>query len=229
MNTHKRKVMGLYWKQMLQRVHKKQILIGLLCVLLFLSPTIFALIHIYNTDNRESNQELTVTLYDPTGREMGRETGTPALSDESSLVSIFSQLEHLKDPVSSLTLTDLPETYVRAVLQQGSNLQEYTCYFSISDSAGICLDQSGNAFTIDYDLNRRFISTAYGEIFFPAATPPTLLTIDGDTVLPSEAVWNYRIQKEAIAWIASYFFYLVLCVLCVCVRFKTSGYVLSAK
>ena len=184
-------------KEKIKSLTKKQIILGLLCVILFLSPSIFAWIHIYHEDHKTNDQELTVVLYDAEGTELGRETGTAALSDEASLLSIFSQLDQLREPLGATSNDALPsDVYVKAVLTQRQTTHELTCYFSIGNQGAVCLDENGNAYTIDTDINRRFLGTPYGEIFFATATPPVLLTIDGDRVLPSAVLWNYKVGDE---------------------------------
>lgn len=188
--------MGLHWIQKLKNLRKKQIVLGLLCALLLLTPSIFAFIHIYQVDNKENDQELTVILYDAEGREIGKESGTPALSDEYSLLSVFSQMDQLTEPLTDSIIDYPSDTYVRAKLIQKQSQQEFTCYFSISKVLPLCLDSNGEVFVIDSELNRRFLRSVYGEVFFPSSTPPALLTIDGDTVLPSTLSWNYKVDDN---------------------------------
>ena len=176
----------------IHRLHAKQIVLGILCAVLLFSPTFFAILSIYRENHEINSQELTVVLYSADGKELGRETGTPALSDEFSLVSIFSQLDLLKDPLSAAARDPHADTYVRALLTRGAETQELLCYFSTDGSSGICLDGYGNAFTIDPDVNRHFLSSPFGEAFFATAQPPVMTTIDGDTVLPSSVLWNYK-------------------------------------
>ena len=115
----------------IKKLSKKQIVLGILCAILFLSPAIFALIHIHQQDNKENNREVTVILYDANGQEIGKESGNPALSDEASLLSIFSQMEQQTEPYTDSIIDYPSDTYVRAVLIQKQIQKEFICYFSI--------------------------------------------------------------------------------------------------
>ena len=176
----------------IRRFTPKQIVLIILCAILFITPSVFAIIYVHRVDSKDNDQTLSVALYSSDGDLLGQEIGTPELSDDNSLIGIFSQLDLLKEPISAPSQDLSSTTCVRAVLTRKQISTELLCYFSVTQPTGICKDNEGNFFSIDLDANQRFLSTSYGEAYYPASIPPSLVTIDGDTVVPSHVSWNYR-------------------------------------
>lgn len=172
----------------------------LLAILLFLTPTTIAILYVYSVDlaNHTKNY-LSLTLYDENDESIVSEEGYADDASLKSLLGIFFAISQSKKTLSALPFEREGAPFVRAELMLNGSPSEWLCYFSLSESEGYCIDESGSAYAIRDSVNQGFLSTPYAESFYPSAIPPTLLTIDNDTVIPEQVEWHYRnCKKETI-------------------------------
>lgn len=176
----------------LRAMTKKQIALGIVLSLLVISPTVGAWIYVIGADHGDNTESLSVSLYDADGKLIGEETKDPHTATSSSLTGIFYDiLTHLE--ATSTPLGD-PQTdrFVRARLNLNGAETEFQCFFSLEEGKSYCLDASGKSYIIRNDSARRFLATVYAQGFYDLAVAPSLVTIDGDTILPSSSNWLYQ-------------------------------------
>lgn len=164
-------------------------------ILLFLTPTILAIVYVYDVKNETANT-FSVTLYDKEEREIAFESGNPDEASQKSLLGIFYQIASATDPLEQAPGDPETDSYILARCTLNGVESQWTCYFSFRESDSYCIASDGTVYAIDKTVTKNFLSTAHAELFYDSAIPPTLLTIDNDPVLPSAVTWYYQNRSE---------------------------------
>ena len=179
-------------KQCFKRLTPKKILLAIGCLPLILLPTIFALLYVQYTDYIYHSEQMTVTLYDQNGVELITESGNPEKVTPGSMVDIFYQIQSNKTPLAKPPASLEADPFIVAKISLNGVSSELKCYFSTFDLQGYCIDQTGKFYSIPAEQNDLFLLSPHGELFYKNAIPPSLSTIDGDTILPFSNEWHYR-------------------------------------
>ena len=179
-------------KNFLQKLTAKKIFTGLACLLLVLLPTIFALFYVQYTNYTYHSDQFTVTLYDQHGVELITESGNPEKATSGSMVGVFYQIQTKKTPLAKAPTSLENDTFIVAKISLNDVSSELKCYFSTEDSKGYCIDQTGKFYSIPSEQNESFLLSSYSELFYESAIIPSLITIDGDTILPFSNEWYYQ-------------------------------------
>lgn len=169
----------------------------LLALLLFFLPTALAVLSVYSIDleNRTKNH-LALSLYDKDDQLIVSEEGYADDASSKSLLGIFYAIARSKKVLASTPTDQENLPFVRAEITLNGTPSEWRCYFSLSEREGYCIDESGKTYSIQDSINQKFLATPYAESFYPSAVPPTLLTVDNDTVMPEQVEWYYRNCKK---------------------------------
>lgn len=176
----------------------KRALTILLCAVLLLLPMILAVVYRDHTDNTSSADVFSVTLYDSDGKEFGYDTGSPKSAPANSLLWIFYHFPREMKQLDSAPGDPAKDAYVRAVTDLNGKKEKLTCYFSTIATSCYCIDEKGVAYSIPTVYSESFLGTAYAEHFYPQAKIPTLITIDMDSVLPTEVKWYYKNYNDTV-------------------------------
>ena len=165
---------------------------------MLLIPAITTLIYVYSVNAKNKAVDvLYVTLYDSTGEQLVAEQGYAKDASLKSLVGIFYSIAQSKNLLAQPPTNPDEATFVRAKLTLNGVQSDWRCYFSLEDnSLGYCVDANGLVYKIDQTVNKNFLSLPYAEHFYTSATPPSLLTIDRDTVIPTTIDWYYKNNSE---------------------------------
>ena len=176
----------------MRKLSIRRLFLALFCLILLTAPTILA-IHYRNNTNTTSNVDVFAgSLYTEDGQEFAYEIGEPQSAPMDSLLWIFYQipLEMRQIEAPPGDLADDP--HIRAVTTLNGYVSEYTYYFSMIASACYCTDSTGAVYSIPASLSETFLGTSYAEPFYPSAKIPQLITIDRDTILPTQVQWSYK-------------------------------------
>lgn len=165
----------------------------IVAVLLFLSPTFFAIVYTIQI-NHASADFFSVTLYSADGQPLVSEEGDPKTVSQRSVLGIFYRISTFTEPMAKAPARSEDDPYVLAECVLNGTRSQWKCYFSSLGVDSYCISENGTAYAIDKTLTKNFLSTEYAEAFYQSATPPTLQTIDQDTVLPCSVNWYYQSQ-----------------------------------
>ena len=124
--------------------------------------------------------------------------GDPLFSEEKSrnsshdsLIGIFNSIYENMTPASKEVPMDTMKPIVAEITAK-SHKTTLTCYFSLTDGTGYAVEANGSTYSITHKDSLKFLSSPYAESLYENAIPPSLLTADGDTVLPASISWKYR-------------------------------------
>lgn len=119
------------------------------------------------------------------------EKENPKNAVSGGLVAIFNALDNNKQPVDKFPDDVYDRKMLKAVISYNSSVSEYRCYFATDGTRSYCTDTSGNKYLIDDSSANTFVNSAYAEILYPVATPPSLYTTSNDAVTPATADWYF--------------------------------------
>lgn len=166
-------------------------LIAIPCLIAILIPTILAVWHVYFKDDKLFDaHDVTVTLYNNDNKIIATETVIESYAKDSFLINTLTSLN------SGNALASRPENCTgepnyRIYIDNGSSVIDYDCYFTSSAAASyLCLD--GRFYTVAQEPYEQFLCSAYSEAAYPESAPPSLLTKQGEVIVPSKVYWKYR-------------------------------------
>ena len=178
---------------------KKLIPYALLFAVIIL-PTVLAVIYAsYVGDGTVNSANINSVILSDTN-------GDPLFSEEKSrnsshdsLIGIFNSIYENMSPTAKNIDTDTMASIVAEITEK-SHKTTLNCYFSLPDGTGYAIDDNGTVYSISNKDALKFLTSPYAESIYEASTPPSMLTADGDTVLPSNIRWKYRnIDGELLA------------------------------
>ena len=170
---------------------KKLIFYAFLFAVIIL-PTVLAVIYAsYVGDGTVNSANIdSVILSDVNGDPLFSEEKSRN-SSHDSLIGIFNSIYENMSPTSK-SFEDDTLVSIMAEITAKSHKTDLTCYFSLTDGSGYAVDGNGSAYTISHKDSLKFLSSQYAEPLYENAVPPSLITADGDTVLPANINWKYR-------------------------------------
>ncbi len=173
----------------------RKILLGILIAIIILFPTTLAIMNVAYTDSgrsARSERASQVVMFTSDGEELYRESSSEGLTGDTSLISIFNTIYNnmsSSDKISDNVVTAEP-IVVEITGKDGT--VTLTCYFSFTEGASFCIDESGNYHKIRNEDSERFWLSPFAETLYRDSTPPTLNSADGDMILPTGASWHYQ-------------------------------------
>lgn len=168
--------------------------IAFVCLLAILIPTLIAIWQVYFKDNKELtlSDEISVSLYDDEGVMLSESSVSESNLTVSPLVDIFYNLYVNKSPVNSLPDLQREDPNYKVRLSYGVTEIEFSCYFTEKAESSYIFDSNGNFYTVDVEYYGKFLDTEYSDAAYRSASPPKLVTKDGDSVIPTLASWSYK-------------------------------------
>ncbi len=180
------------WTQRLS-VKKRFLMVGM-CLLL-VTPLLLTAMYVYQV-RHETENAFSVSVYDRNEKEIVFQSGNPDEASPKSLVGIFYRIVSSTQPLKQAPGDPKTDPYVIAQCSLNGSKSKWRCYFSFLESDSYCIAEDGSIYAIDATLSKNFLSSDHAESFYSAATPPALLTIDNDPVLPSTVNWHYRNRSD---------------------------------
>ena len=166
-------------------------LIAIPCLLAILIPTILAVWHVYFKDEKLFDaHDVTATLYNKENKVIATETVTESYIEGSFLINMLTSLSTGKE-LSTPPENVAREPNYRVFIDYGSSTVDYDCYFTASPSTSY-LSHGGKYFGVSEEHYVNFLNSSYSEAAYPESAPPALVTKQGDTILPSNAYWQYK-------------------------------------
>lgn len=181
------------WRKLRSGKKKISPFVILLCALIVTIPTSLAVYYAYFYEDTSglSTNYVEVNLYDAKGALLSSEKVTEANVRGSSLVELFYNINVAKKQIMVLEeLIEAPNYSFTFRINENTN--RYFCYFSSSAQDSFIKDENGNFFSIDEESYRAFLLSSFSEAAYSIATPPKLITGNGDIVTPSSVKWQYK-------------------------------------
>lgn len=181
-----------FFKNLFQKLDSKKIIVAAIVSIVILFPTIFATVFVIRSNilkEASSNDSLTVVMYDSNGSELYRETETVSTYGDASLVAIFNTTRKNLSPISQIPPLADTSNPITVHMIDSSKTDILLMYLSFEgDSYCVWNDK---AYKVSPDSNDAFFSSPYSESLFSNSRPPSLMTADGDEILPTSADWYY--------------------------------------
>lgn len=165
----------------------------IVCILVITVPTMLAVYYAYFYDDGASlsSNSIEVNLYGEDGTLIFGEKVMEADIEGSSLVELLYNINVSK------TLTQAPEDLPEKPnysfkFKINSSETEFFCYFSDSAQESYIKDQQNRFFSINENDYNAFLLSRFSEGAYKYATPPSLITANGDSVTPTSVKWSYK-------------------------------------
>ena len=169
-------------------------IIATVCLLIILIPTLLAVWQVYFKENEAlaESDEISVALYDGNGTLLSESSASETSLNVSPLVDIFYNLYLSKSPVESVPEQLISKPNYKVHLLAGDTEIDFSCYFTEDPENSYIIDDGKRIYALDSSYYIQFLDMEYSDAAYSSATPPTLMTKDGDTVVPILASWSYR-------------------------------------
>lgn len=168
----------------------KKGLCALFLLLLVFLPTFLA--HLSKNQAQEKSTYFAVSVFEEDGTLIASEEGLIESSARYSLMDSFYKIHTHKKEVSYAPGDPETDPYISATVTLNKTTTDFKCYFSLDGTSDYLVEQSGKIYTVSSLYTKDFLASPYAASFYEAATPPSLITIDNETVLPSKVTsWNY--------------------------------------
>lgn len=188
-----------FFKNLFQRLDVKKIVVAAIISIVILFPTIFATLFVIRSNMLEEasvNDSLTVVMYDSSDSELYRETETVSTYGDDSLVAIFNTIRKNLSPISQIPQNADKSNPLSVHMIDSSKTDVLLMYFSFGENNSYCL-WNDEAYELSPDSSDAFFSSPYSEILHSNARPPSLMTADGDEILPTSADWYYYKKQSS--------------------------------
>jgi hypothetical protein len=162
-------------------------------IALVLIPLIWAFVNAKTVDNKGFfGTQFDISLYDQNKSLIVTDSSIAEYSSARSAVFIFHNILLNMQKVSSdaVDVSSRPEP-ITADIKVNNILSTYKFYFAKNDLC-YCIDQQGQAYTITTQDAHAFMNSSYSECVYSSATPPALITGNGETIPPHYQEWYYK-------------------------------------
>ena len=168
--------------------------IAVICLLAILIPTLIAVWHVYFKENEAlaSTNDVSVILYDGEDNILSESSAVESNLGISPLVDVFYNLYLSKVSLASAPELPYEQPNYKVKLLHGDTEIKFSCYFTEKHINSYILDSDNNVYAVDSEYYVKFLDLEYSDAVYSSATPPTLMTKDGDTVVPYLASWSYK-------------------------------------
>ena len=175
---------------------KSKITITVILSLLLCIPIAWALINAKLVDSKGFlGTPFSISLYDRSGNAIISDSAMVEYASPRSAVSIFNNIltNMQKENIGSVDPSTLGDPFTADINRSG--LQEkYKFYFYEKDTC-YCVDQNNQVYMILQQDANSFLNSSYSESIYASATPPQLITGNGEIIVPNYTNWNYRLQS----------------------------------
>lgn len=177
---------------------KRSLWLITVCLLTVLVPLTIAICYANFTKVEQKNValDITVSVYDTDGELIATDTTQDDIIDTSPLINLFYNLSSSKVRTQKPTEFAKNQTLSFSVTH-GTESSLYKCYFEADARSSYIEDESGTFYSPAEIAYTMFLSSNYSEAVYEDSIPPMLKTLNGDTVLPNQAQWNYILSNKA--------------------------------
>lgn len=186
----------------LQKIKSKKIMkrypwLLLVCLLTILIPAIIALSYssIIHNAERENMPKVTVSLYDAKGNSLASGEIDKDIIAGSVLVKTFYDLAQTKVRAEKPIGFNRTQTLV-FVLSEGEENALYKCYFNENYEDSYIEDANGQFYAPNSVAYSNFMNSKYSEKVYSQSSPPSLITSNERTIVPSSVDWSYYLINE---------------------------------
>ena len=169
------------------------------CILIVLIPTMIAVYYayFYEDDTQLTSKKVSVELYDINGNLMVEETVSEVNINDSPIVSALYNMSQKKIPVASPPDKNAVPNFTFTV-KSNTESSSYRCYFNESSLNSYIQDSNEKIYSVEQTHYNKFLNSKYSETVYPNATPPALLTGNGESVTPRTVSWSYKKQNGSV-------------------------------
>lgn len=169
-------------------------LIAAICLIAILIPTLVAVWHVYirEDDTLHSGSLVSVALYGESGALIAESSVDESNLEVSPLVDVFYNLYLYKAPLEAIPEEISEKPNYKVTLEYGETEISFSCFFTENYQTSYILDEAGAFYSSDETYHSRFLALDISDAAYSSATPPTLSTKDGDTIIPNSASWSYK-------------------------------------
>lgn len=168
-------------------------LVAAVCLMAILIPTLVAVWHAYLREDEalQSSNVISVELFDGAGKLLAQSSVDESNLEVSPLVEVFYNLYLSKSALTSIPEDVSAKPNYKVSLDYGDAKVTFSCFFTESAQTSYILDAAGAYYSLDEIYHAKFLELEISDAAYASATPPTLTTKDGDTVMPLAASWSY--------------------------------------
>ena len=164
----------------------------MMIAIMLTAPTLLATGYVLYYEFAKPPEYFSVLLYDSESTPLASESQNFEDASKSSLTEIFYLLVSDEKQVEVTPDESSSRTFVRASINHNGVDHELICYFSTDLQKAYYTDSQGKCYAISDKLNSKFLSTSYGELFYPKASAHKLTTADHDVIIPKAVSWSYK-------------------------------------
>ena len=175
----------------------KKIAISLVCIIIFLTPTLLAMSQIFADDSEYIEDTFSVKIYDSEHNLIASEESNPNVNKTNSLADIFYRIFTLSKKSDRAPFPPEEVTPIYAKTELNGTYAEYTCYFSFLTASSYYTDSLGQTFIIGIENASAFLSSQYAESLYLKAAPPKLYTNTDTQIIPATASWFYQLNDDS--------------------------------
>ncbi len=165
----------------------------IVCSVAVIIPAIFAIFYAYFYEDTSflSSNSVTLVVYDEAGNTVFSDEVTSAEISTTPIFSTFYKLDAEKQ------LVDHPRGLAQqptcAFSMKGRDIDvSYSCYFTATYEKSYLENSNGMYFTVTEDAFLQFLNSDFSESLYESATPPQLVSTDGEAITPMSVNWEYK-------------------------------------
>lgn len=167
------------------------------CLVAILVPSMIAIWQVYFKEDEplQSSNQILVVLYDADGQPISEAYADDSGLAASPLVDILYNLYTNKLPIAAAPEGAIEEPNYMVTISDSTLSATFFCYFTENYANSYIADLDDNLYTFEEKYHTRFLTLEYSDAAYSTATPPSLITKDGDTVTPKKVDWSYKKQN----------------------------------
>lgn len=176
----------------IKKIRSKKIIAIIMIISILAIPTLLATGYVLYYEFAKPQEYFSVSLYDNKSTLLASESQTFEDASKSSLTEIFYLLVSNEKQIEVTPDNFTDRTFVTVSINHNGVNRELTCYFSTDHQKAYYIDSQKKCYAISDKLNSKFLSTPFGELFYPAASAHKLTTADHDVIIPKSVSWSYK-------------------------------------
>ena len=171
----------------------KKTIIRLILVVLFVLPTVVALMNCHHVRTSPPSQKdvLSITIEDTAGKTVTYDRVKDGdKADEA--IGLFYRINKKATPLEALPDGILGETPYKVIMSTGAKEGEYRYYFSTDPNVCYYSAPNGKSYQLGPDNAAEFLSSEFAGCYYENSGLPTLLLSGSMEIAPQSATWKFR-------------------------------------
>ena len=176
---------------------KRSLWIIVICVLTIFIPLSIAICYnaFIQREQKVTSPTISLSLHDANGELIASDSVQETVLNSSHLINIFNKMLTSKSEASKpIEFSEKPS--MSFTFKRDSEETSYKCYFDKDISSSYIEDENGNFYLLDSKDYLTFLKSSYAEKIYDGSIPPTLYTIIGESILPKQAEWTYKLNNK---------------------------------